>query len=313
MGIVWAVAEQGCILHLDSGALECRKEGELLASVPVPRLERVDCFGAVSVTPLALDKLQECGVGLCFYSSRGRFRALLESGSEGAETRKLQAIRTEDPAFRAACARKLLTAKWEAEDAQAVRWSKGRARPDAAAFRVALAKNRAAVKGGEGDPARLRALEGEAARAYFDLLRAASGRHPWFGPRSRRPPLDPGNALLSFGYSVVCGWVAASIRAAGLEPAWGFYHVDAGIREALAFDLAEPFRCSVDRLALVAVRRGQLSEKDFRREGGGVFLGDAGRKKWLCFLLDVFGPSSGGWLAVREAVQAFKRALKEGL
>jgi CRISPR-associated protein Cas1 len=310
MGLAWAVTEQGSSLRVDSGALECWKEEKRLASVPLVNVDRIDCFGAVMLTPRALDRALDEGVAICFYSSTGSFRGRLDPRGEGAELRRVQSRALDDPAFCAALRERLLLSRWEGLERQAVRWAKGRARVQPGDFRDALARGRALLSAAAGDLPRLRALEGQVQRTHFDLLRAAAGHHPWFGPRSKRPPLDPGNALLSFGYACLCGWLTSALWAEGLEPAWGFYHVGEGLRPSLALDLMEPLRVHVDRLALVLARRRQMGERDFAPRDGGVFLSDQGRKKYLCHLLEIFGPATGGARAVAQSASTFKALLK---
>lgn len=101
--------------------------------------------------------------------------------------------------------------------------------------------------------------------------------------RSRRPPLDRMNALLSFSYSLLTGDCLAALQGVGLDPYVGFLHVDRPGRPSLALDLMEEFRPALaDRFALTLVNLGSISAGDFeQRENGGVFLNDAGRKTVL--------------------------------
>jgi CRISP-associated protein Cas1 len=104
-----------------------------------------------------------------------------------------------------------------------------------------------------------------------------------FRGRSRRPPLDPMNALLSFVYTLLVHDVRAACEGAGLDPAVGFLHRDRPGRPSLALDLCEEFRpWFADRLALSLVNRRQLAARDFRRlENGACLLTDEGRKAVL--------------------------------
>jgi CRISPR-associated protein Cas1 len=127
----------------------------------------------------------------------------------------------------------------------------------------------------------VRGIEGEAARNYFAALNliVREDLRPTFqlDGRTRRPPRDRFNALLSFLYSMLMNDCRSACEAAGLDPQVGFLHVLRPGRAALALDLMEEFRPMVDRLALTLINRGQLSHADFvEREGGAVLLeGDA--------------------------------------
>jgi len=129
----------------------------------------------------------------------------------------------------------------------------------------------------------LRGIEGEAARQYFSglnlLVRADQREAFQMDGRSRRPPRDRFNALLSFLYAMWMNDCRSALEAAGLDPQVGFLHALRPGRAALALDLMEEFRPWADRLALSLVNRGQVVAKDFvQREGGGVSLEPEARK-----------------------------------
>lgn len=132
----------------------------------------------------------------------------------------------------------------------------------------------------------LRGSEGEAANLYFAvfdrLIRSPDAALRWTG-RSRRPPLDAMNALLSFLYTMLTHDCRSACESVGLDPAVGFLHRDRPGRPSLALDLMEELRAPLaDRLALSLVNRRQLRAGDFRQmESGAVLLTDEGRKTVL--------------------------------
>ncbi len=129
----------------------------------------------------------------------------------------------------------------------------------------------------------LRGHEGEAARRYFEvfdrLLKREREAFRWSG-RSRRPPLDPINALLSFLYALLVHDADAALQSVGLDPGVGFLHADRPGRPSLALDLAEEFRSAIaDRLTVSLVNLGQVQPDGFiRAETGSVSMDDATRK-----------------------------------
>jgi len=132
----------------------------------------------------------------------------------------------------------------------------------------------------------IRGHEGDAARVYFDVfdrLIAVSKEDFYFRGRSRRPPLDNMNALLSFVYTLLTHDVAAALETVGLDPAVGYLHRDRPGRPGLALDLMEELRpVLADRLALSLVNRRQVQATGFRRsESGGVVMDDTTRKEVL--------------------------------
>lgn len=132
----------------------------------------------------------------------------------------------------------------------------------------------------------LRGREGEASRVYFevfDRLITVQKEDFYFHGRSRRPPLDNMNALLSFIYTLLAHDCVGALEAVGLDPQVGFLHRDRPGRPSLALDLMEEFRpFFADRLALSLVNLRQMQGKDFKKtESGAVEMTDQARKVLL--------------------------------
>jgi CRISP-associated protein Cas1 len=133
---------------------------------------------------------------------------------------------------------------------------------------------------------RVRGLEGDAAHTYFgvfDHLITAQKDGFFFRERSRRPPLDNLNALLSFAYTLLVHDASAALEGVGLDPAVGFLHRDRPGRPGLALDLIEEFRPFIaDRLVLTLINRQQVTPDGFRTtESGAVLMDDTTRKEFL--------------------------------
>jgi len=126
-------------------------------------------------------------------------------------------------------------------------------------------------------------IEGSAAALYFEqfesmLKKRDDWKFDWRG-RNRRPPRDPVNALLSFGYSLLSKELTGVCHAVGLDPFLGFMHQPRYGRPALALDLMEEFRPLIaDSVAISLINRGELGPEDFMRNANGTFLTDQGRK-----------------------------------
>ena len=272
-------------LHLDNSTLRIEVDKETRLRVPLHHLGAVVCFGYVSVSVPLMHRLADDGISLVLLDTHGRFKARLEGGVSGnVLLRQAQLRLALDPAFALGIARNciagkvrncrqvLLRGSREAKDAtDAAVLSRGAA--DLAATLRALPE--------AGDADALRGLEGEAARQYFaalnNLVRSSARDGFRMDGRSRRPPRDRINALLSFVYSMLMNDCRSAVEAAGLDPQVGFLHVVRPGRAALALDLMEEFRSFADRLVLSLINRGQIGRSDFvEREGGAVLLeGDA--------------------------------------
>ena len=130
-------------------------------------------------------------------------------------------------------------------------------------------------------------VEGAAANRYFqcfeNMLRGDSEDLGFdFSTRNRRPPRDPVNALLSFGYAMLAREWTMALSAVGLDPYRGFYHQPKFGRPALALDMMEPFRPLVaDSVVLTVINNGEVRPEDFITGAGGCNLKDGGRKKFI--------------------------------
>ena len=287
------VTTQGSYLSKDGANVVVSVEGEERARVPVHQLGGVTSFGRVSMSPALMGSLAEAGVGVTYLSEAGRFLARVEGPVSGnVLLRRAQHRASDDPERRAALARSIVIGKAVNQRAvvrRALRDHRGTMPPEAAASLDAAERRltdiaRRALKPGDTDW--LRGLEGEAGRVYFgafDAMIRADDPALRFAVRSRRPPMDPVNALLSFLYALLAGDCRSALEGVGLDPQIGFLHADRPGRPSLALDLMEEFRpWFADRLALSLLNRRQLNARDFATaETGAVRLTEEGRKAVL--------------------------------
>lgn len=287
------VTTQGAYLNKDGANVVVSVEGAERARVPVHTLGGLVCFGRVSASPFLLGFCAEEGVAISFLSEHGRFLARVEGAVSGnVLLRREQYRRSDDPDGCAAIVRSLVIGKTLNQRAvirRALRDHAARMAPDAAnTLRTAEQRLTDIARRAERPQAmdELRGLEGEAANVYFsgfDLLIRVPDPEFRFAGRSRRPPLDPVNALLSFVYTLLVHDIRSALEAVGLDPAVGFLHRDRPGRPSLALDLMEEFRpFFADRLALSLINRRQVSASDFRRlENGACLMSDALRRTVL--------------------------------
>ncbi len=258
--------------------------------VPIHHLGSVVVFGAMSVSTGTLGACAEAGVGLSFLSEHGRFIARIEGEPNGsAAIRRAQFAAHADPAQTLALARGFILGKLHNGRQLLLRAARETDEADdQTALRAAAAANETALRNLDraADLDSLRGREGDAARAYFGAFAAMVKRsREVFGlkERSRRPPRDPMNALLSFLYALLRHDVESALLTFGLDPAIGYLHADRPGRPSLALDMQEELRAPfADRLALALVNREQLKPEDFlQQEGPAYRLTDAARKSVL--------------------------------
>lgn len=287
------VTTEGAYVRKDGQNVVVEVEGAERLRVPVHLLGGVAAFGRVSLSPALMGALAEAGVCTAFFGVNGRFLARVEGPVSGnVLLRREQYRRADAPAACAAVVRGIVAAKAlnqrtvlqrALRDHGASLDAAAREALDAAQERMHAIARRAAH---ETDVDRLRGHEGEAAALYFGVfrhaLRAADPALAFQG-RSRRPPLDPVNALLSFLYTLLVHDCRGALEGVGLDPAAGFLHRLRPGRPSLALDLMEELRAHLaDRLALSLINRGQLGTRDFRTmENGAVLLADDARRTVL--------------------------------
>jgi len=284
------VTTQGAYLAKEGEAVVVRVEKETRLHVPIHLLGSIVCFGQVSASPFLLGFCGERGVGVSFLTANGRFLARVQGPTSGnVLLRREQYRRADDDIASATLARSVVAAK--IANSRTVLLRALRDRPQSAgseALRNAaatLAQHLSSLP--EGLPLdAVRGIEGAAARAYFvafDHLVTQQKEHFFFRERSRRPPLDNLNALLSFLYTLLCHDVEAALETVGLDPAVGFLHRDRPGRPSLALDLMEELRAYLaDRLALSLINLQQIRPADFtQQESGGVVMESDARKTVL--------------------------------
>ncbi|MBI4027594.1 MAG: type I-C CRISPR-associated endonuclease Cas1 [Verrucomicrobia bacterium] len=284
------VTTPGAYVFRDHENLVVKVGDEEKLRVPMHHLGSVVCFGVLTVSTATLGACAENGIGLSFLSENGRFTARIEGEPNGsAQIRRAQFAAAADPARTLALARTFVLGKLH--NTRQLLLRAARETDDGAdqeTLRQAAGTHDTALRYLERstDLDSLRGREGDAARAYFGGFAGMVKRNrEVFGlkERTRRPPRDPMNALLSFLYALLRHDVESALLAIGLDPAIGFLHADRAGRPSLALDMQEELRAPfADRLALALVNREQLKHEDFAAQDGGAFrLTDTARKAVL--------------------------------
>ena len=277
-------------LSLDGENIVVKRDETAIKRWPLHNLESIVTFGRLGASPALMHKCAESGISLTFLTAHGRFIASVTGEVQGnVLLRRTQYRYADDEIQCMGIARNILTGKlhncrWVLERAvrdHAMRVDTEKIK-QAARF---VADAAVAVRAAE-TPGVLRGLEGEAANRYFsvfDELILSNKEDFFYTKRSRRPPLDNVNALLSFVYTLLANDIASALSAVGLDPFVGFLHRDRPGRRSLALDLIEELRAPLaDRFVLTLINMRQLVGGDFsKKENGAVFLKDEARKTLL--------------------------------
>lgn len=277
-------------LSLDGENIVLRSTDGEDVRIPLINLEEIVAFGSRGASPALMNKCTSDKIGLTFLSRSGKFLARAEGEVSGNVYLRREQYRIADDDQRSlAIARnciigKLFNSRYVLE--RAIRdhplqldTEKLKNISELLASAIIKAQN-------INDVDTLRGIEGESAQLYFsvfnDLILQQKEKF-CFNGRSKRPPLDKVNALMSFAYSMATGMCASALETVGLDPFVGFMHTDRPGRRSLALDLVEEFRAVMcDRFILSLINKKIVSESDFEeKEDGAVMLNEDGRKLFL--------------------------------
>ena len=329
--MILVIDRRDCTLRHESGCVRLEHPGERPRRAPIAQLELVVVYGNPLAETAVWRALANAGVPTILLPLRGpaaagQGPAVLAGGlATQLPLRRLQHRRGTDPASALCLARWVVRHKLLGYDlplsvlrsrhgADPVACEAFRQRRDQALFALAATATQDETLG----------VEGQVAHAWFGLL-AQSLAPAWrFTGRNRRPPLDPINALLSLGYTLVGGEVHQGVMALGLDPSLGFLHQPVPGREAMVLDLTEVFRCGVDHFVLSWIDPAGPNPADYYyRDGEGCRLSKAARPRYFgawaqartAWPYPLGGPDHDDWPAgpLREQVHGWIERLRAEL
>ena len=283
-GTLLCVTGNSCLLTTRHRKLRVIRDDKLLCDVPWRSLEAVILFGSHQITTQAMHAATDAGTALHLANGMGVYKGVIWNGQPSSEGHQLW---LQQLAFFSDEERALYTAR-EIVSAR-VRHLKEllrqRNKPEECKQLNNCLKRIDRTKSLE----QLRGHEGYATREFFRVLAEILPEEFGFNGRNKRPPLDPFNALLSLGYTLLYGYSESIVRSTGLLPWRGFYHQSRGTHAALASDLMEPFRHVVERSAISLLTRRELKPDDFSyTPTGACQIDDEARRKYLATLVQRF-------------------------
>lgn len=334
------VTEPGARVEKEYGRVLVTKEDEVLLAVPAAQVTEVVLMSGVGVTTPAMLSLLDNGVGLTLISSGGRLRGrLIAAEARNLPLRHKQYARSSEAKFALEISRTIVAGKLRNCRTLARRMARGRrlgkadsaqkeagpteaASPETAADLLETQIGRITHALAQVPTAKtldeLRGLEGSGSHAYFHILRAALREEMSFDKRTRRPPKDPANALLSLAYTLLTNALFTACEVAGLDPYDGFFHADKYGRPSLALDLVEEFRPVVaDSAVLTAVNNRMVTADDFEHEAeGGVHMAGRSLRAFVGLFgkrlnTPVYHPDAGRALSYQKVFEIQARRLRK--
>lgn len=283
------VSTQGAYLAKDGAAIAVRIEKKVRLRLPLHNLDGIVCFGRVGASPSLMAACAEAGVSISFMSTYGKLQARVLGFTSGNVLLRRQQYRMSDsPESSIAIARSIVLAKIANCRTTLLRSARDSKDPSKETIlRDAAQRLKSSLQQANtvSSMDALRGIEGEAASTYFSAFNAmlVDDNSLQLLGRSRRPPQDPVNALLSFLYVMLSHDVRSACESTGLDSQVGFLHRDRPGRPSLALDLMEEFRpVLVDRFVVTLINRKQIGPGDFETQpSGGIIIKDNARREIL--------------------------------
>ncbi|WP_195200434.1 type I-C CRISPR-associated endonuclease Cas1c [Faecalispora jeddahensis] len=284
------ITTENAYLALDGENVVVQSDGNTLGRLPLHMIDGIMAFGYIGASPALMGKCAEMNKSLVFLKPSGRFLAKVTGKSYGNILLRREQYRVcDDPERSLTIAKNIISAKLANCGAVLSRAVQDHAlRIDTEKFtQVGAALQNGKVNAYRAPGAdTLRGLEGECASLYFSVFDAMILQQKedfFYRGRSRRPPMDNVNAMLSFSYSLLTSMCVSALEAVGLDAYAGVYHTERPGRCSLALDLLEEFRAPfADRFVLTSINKKSISGRDFvEKESGGILLTEDGRKKFL--------------------------------
>ncbi len=276
------ITQQGAVVSKTSERLKVTMKKDLLLDVPLIKVSELVLFGNISVTTPAIRTLAKRKIGITYLTQHGEYVCRVQP-----EISKNSLLRIEQYKAFLDEERRLAIAKGFVSGKLAnLRMTLIRKGGKADEVKQAVARIKAAEKSTKktGSLNMLRGHEGDGSAAYFGVFdRLLKAKDVSFSKRVRRPPTDPVNALLSFGYTLLTNDVITAINIVGFDPYIGYLHAEKYGRPSLALDLMEEFRpLIVDLMVIACLNKKILTPSNFKTtETGAYRLTDEGRRTFL--------------------------------
>lgn len=304
------VCEQGASIGLADNRFRIKCRDGMVKSIPAEALEVIEVFGKVQITTQCIEECLKRGVNILYYSTNGAYYGrFISTNHVNVQRQRLQAERTKDLDFRIAFSKRLIDAKIRNQIVVMRRYARhGNYNVERSVVEMQnMYKKLENAKSIE----QVMGYEGTAAKTYFRELGRMIDPQFAFSGRTRRPPKDPFNSLISLGYSIILNEFYGKIEGKGLNPYFGVMHSDHEKHPTLASDLMEEWRAVlIDSLALSMLNGHELCKDDFytETEQPGVFLEKDGFKKYIQKLENKFRTETR-YLSYIDYSVSFRRAM----
>ena len=305
------VCEQGAVVGISEERFQVKLKDEIIRSIPAMTLEVIELFGNVQLTTQCMTRCLRDGINVVFYSTNGSYYGrLISTNHVNVSRQRKQAELNHDDVFKMEFSKRIITAKIHNQTTLLRRYARHR---DMDITEEVKDLQRMAARADHAVTIEeLMGYEGFAAKIYFKTLGGKLiDKEFVFHSRTRRPPTDPFNSLISLGYSIILNEMYGKIEAKGLNPYFGFMHKDRENHPTLASDLMEEWRAVlIDSTALSVLNGHELLKDDFYIDDstGGVLLKRDAFKKYVAKLETKF-QSEMKYLSYVDYAVSFRGAI----
>lgn len=258
------------------------KEMETLDDVPLIKVDQVIVFGNVNITPYTIALLLENGVEVCYLSNYGKYRGrLIPEIHKNSLIRLKQYEMSKNYMKCMYASRAFTTGKLSNMRSLLMRYNRRLHDDEITEAIKRIKKNIESIKNTQKIDS-MRGFEGAGSAEYFSAFKKLLKQDLGFDGRTRRPPTDPINSLLSFGYTLLTNDIFSVVNLVGLDPYIGLLHTEKHGKPSLVLDLVEEFRqVIVDAIVLKLINNYSLTMDDFKKDLDTYYLSESGKKVFL--------------------------------
>jgi len=316
------ILEQGTKVEKKSKLLIVKKDEKVLLEIPEFKVERVFIFGNVQLTTQAIKFLLESGIDTAFFTIYGKLVGkLISIDSKNIMLRLAQYKAFNNEEFKLLIAKNIVEGKIKNMRTVLQKYNRNHPETNFSDLINELENYINELKY-KTRISTVIGIEGCASATYFKAFGKMFRRELQFTVRSKRPPKDPINALLSLGYMLITSEMFSIVSAMGFDPYLGFLHSVEYGRQSLALDLIEEFRqVVIDRLTLEIINKEILKEEDFEEKEGGIYLKEDSMRKYFEHyerrMLTSFQDEDGNEINFRKMflkqAQKFAKSIQSGI
>lgn len=276
------VNESGALIYIEQGYFIVKHLDNSITKIPQETLDSIILAGNVSMTTPCVRECLVKGIPVSYYSQNGAYFGRLDTTKHVKIDRQRQQFHaTEDKRFCLEMTKKVIEAKINNQLVVIKRYTRGLDETEKEVKQIKIAREKIESC---SDIETIMGYEGIAARSYFKAISTVIHDEFRFDGRSKQPPKDPFNAMISYGYTILFHEIYGEIENRGLCPYAGFMHKDKENHAALASDLIEEWRAPiVDSVVLSLIQGNEISYDNFNMdfENGGVYMDSTARKKFI--------------------------------